>query len=106
MKPKASTKRLLGHDTARPGFNLTTILIRGNGFILGLLLIHNKSLVLILIFEQIYVHIMRWNMTMISVGEQAPLFTMTNQDGNPVSLNNYTGKFVLMWWYPKADTPG
>ena len=43
---------------------------------------------------------------MIAVGEQAPLFTMTNQDGNPVSLNNYTGKFVLMWWYPKADTPG
>jgi len=49
---------------------------------------------------------MRWNMTMIAVGEQAPLFTMTNQDGNPVSLKDYTGKFVLMWWYPKADTPG
>ena len=43
---------------------------------------------------------------MIAVGEQAPLFTMTNQDGNPVSLKDYTGKFVLMWWYPKADTPG
>ena len=43
---------------------------------------------------------------MIAVGEQAPLFTMTNQEGNPVSLKDYTGKFVLMWWYPKADTPG
>ena len=43
---------------------------------------------------------------MIAVGEQAPLFTMTNQDGNPVSLKDYTGKFLLMWWYPKADTPG
>ena len=45
-------------------------------------------------------------MTMIAVGEQAPLFTMTNQDGKTVSLNDYSGKFILMWWYPKADTPG
>ena len=45
-------------------------------------------------------------MTMIAVGEQAPSFTMVNQDGVNVSLKDYAGKFVLMWWYPKADTPG
>ena len=45
-------------------------------------------------------------MTMIAVGEQAPTFVMTNQDGKEVSLKDFTGKFVLMWWYPKADTPG
>ena len=43
---------------------------------------------------------------MIAVGEQAPSFTMVNQDGETVSLKDYAGKFVLMWWYPKADTPG
>ena len=45
-------------------------------------------------------------MTMIAVGEQAPSFTMVNQDSETVSLKDYAGKFVLMWWYPKADTPG
>ena len=45
-------------------------------------------------------------MTMIAVGEQAPSFTMVNQDGETVSLEDYAGKFILMWWYPKADTPG
>ena len=45
-------------------------------------------------------------MTMIAVGEKAPLFTMINQDNEPVSLKDYDGKFILMWWYPKADTPG
>ena len=43
---------------------------------------------------------------MIAGGEQAPTFVMTNQDGKEVSLKDFTGKFVLMWWYPKADTPG
>ena len=43
---------------------------------------------------------------MIAVGEEAPSFTMVNQDGETVSLKDYAGKFVLMWWYPKADTPG
>ena len=45
-------------------------------------------------------------MTMIAVGEQAPSFRMVNQDGETISLKDYAGKFVLMWWYPKADTPG
>ncbi len=45
-------------------------------------------------------------MSMIATGEAAPAFTMTNQDGQAVSLSDFAGRYVLMWWYPKADTPG
>ena len=43
---------------------------------------------------------------MIAVGNQAPDFSFTNQDGTTVSLDDFSGKYVLLWWYPKADTPG
>tara|TARA_A100001037_G_C14605157_1_gene394786 strand:+ start:141 stop:272 length:132 start_codon:yes stop_codon:yes gene_type:complete len=43
---------------------------------------------------------------MIDIGQTAPDFTMTNQDGELVSLSDHSGKYVLLWWYPKADTPG
>ena len=43
---------------------------------------------------------------MITVGNQAPDFSFTNQDGTTVSLDDFSGKYVLLWWYPKADTPG
>ena len=43
---------------------------------------------------------------MINVGDQAPAFSVPNQDGRNVSLSDYTGQYVLIWWYPKADTPG
>ena len=39
-------------------------------------------------------------------GSQAPAFTLSNHDGNSVSLDDFTGRYVLLWWYPKADTPG
>ena len=43
---------------------------------------------------------------MIAVGEKAPSFSFTNQDGDSVELSDFSNKFVLMWWYPRADTPG
>jgi len=43
---------------------------------------------------------------MITTGEQAPAFSFTNQDGASVTLDDFSGKYVLLWWYPKADTPG
>ena len=43
---------------------------------------------------------------MIATGEQAPKFSFTNQDSANVALDDFSGKYVLMWWYPKADTPG
>jgi len=45
-------------------------------------------------------------MTMVNVGDQAPAFNIPNQDGGDVSLADHSGKYVLIWWYPKADTPG
>ena len=43
---------------------------------------------------------------MVNVGDQAPAFSIPNQDGSDVSLADQSGKYVLIWWYPKADTPG
>ena len=45
-------------------------------------------------------------MALIAVGQQAPAFELTSQDGKRVTLDDYAGKYVLLWWYPKADTPG
>ena len=43
---------------------------------------------------------------MLSVGDTAPRFTLLDQDGNTVSLTDFLGKKVLVWFYPKASTPG
>lgn len=43
---------------------------------------------------------------MLSEGTTAPLFTVVNQDGDPTALEDYRGSWLLLWWYPKADTPG
>ena len=43
---------------------------------------------------------------MLNVGDNAPSFTLKDQDGNDVSLSDFTGQKVLVWFYPKASTPG
>jgi len=43
---------------------------------------------------------------MIEPGQTAPSFTLPDQDGTPVSLADYAGKTVVLYFYPKADTPG
>ena len=40
------------------------------------------------------------------VGDEAPDFTLPDQHGNPVSLSGLRGKAVVLYFYPKADTPG
>jgi peroxiredoxin Q/BCP len=40
------------------------------------------------------------------VGDVAPDFTLPDQHGNPVSLSSLRGKTVVLYFYPKADTPG
>ncbi len=40
------------------------------------------------------------------VGEVAPTFTLPSQDGAPVSLAQYRGKWVVLYFYPKDMTPG
>jgi peroxiredoxin Q/BCP len=42
----------------------------------------------------------------LNEGELAPDFELPDQDGNPVLLSSLTGKTVVVYFYPKADTPG
>ncbi len=43
---------------------------------------------------------------MIDPGTPAPDFELANQDGQPVKLSDYRRKTVVLYFYPKADTPG
>jgi thioredoxin-dependent peroxiredoxin len=43
---------------------------------------------------------------MIEPGTSAPDFTLPDQDGNDVSLSDLRGQTVVLYFYPKADTPG
>ena len=43
---------------------------------------------------------------MLREGSPAPDFTLPDEDGRPVSLTDFRGRWVLLWWYPKAATPG
>ncbi|AFD05671.1 thioredoxin-dependent thiol peroxidase [Solitalea canadensis] len=42
----------------------------------------------------------------LSINDKAPEFSGVDQNGNPVSLANYKGKKVVLYFYPKDDTPG
>lgn len=42
----------------------------------------------------------------LKVGDQAPSFTSPDQNGNPVKLEDYKGKRVVVYFYPKDNTPG
>lgn len=43
---------------------------------------------------------------MIGPGAHAPAFELPDQDGEPVSLTALRGRTVVLYFYPKADTPG
>ena len=45
-------------------------------------------------------------MAKLDQGAQAPTFTLPDQDGNPVSLDDFKGSRVLVYFYPADDTPG
>lgn len=45
-------------------------------------------------------------MSLIQPGSAAPPFSLANQAGERVALADFAGKYVLLWWYPRADTPG
>lgn len=42
----------------------------------------------------------------LAAGDQAPSFTLPDQDGEPVSLQDFAGAPVVVYFYPKDDTPG
>lgn len=43
---------------------------------------------------------------MLQAGEKAPLFTLNDKDGQPVSLSDFQGRKVALYFYPKDNTPG
>ena len=43
---------------------------------------------------------------MLEIGMKAPEFTLPDKDGNSVSLSDYLGKKVVLYFYPKDNTPG
>ena len=43
---------------------------------------------------------------MLEIGTKAPDFTLPDQDGNPVSLSDFRGKTVVLYFYPRDNTPG
>ena len=45
-------------------------------------------------------------MTTVKVGDLAPGFTTLDDSGRRVSLSDFQGKWVVLYFYPKADTPG
>jgi peroxiredoxin Q/BCP len=43
---------------------------------------------------------------MLNIGDTAPPFSLKDQHGNDVSLSDFLGQKVVIWFYPKASTPG
>ncbi|MBQ2990256.1 MAG: peroxiredoxin [Clostridia bacterium] len=43
---------------------------------------------------------------MLEIGSKAPDFTLSGKDGNAVSLSDFAGKKVVLYFYPKDNTPG
>jgi peroxiredoxin Q/BCP len=45
-------------------------------------------------------------MALLAVGDRAPAFRAKDQNGEPVSLSDFAGRRVVLYFYPKDDTPG
>ena len=43
---------------------------------------------------------------MLNVGDRAPDFTLLSQSGDNLSLKDFKGKILVLYFFPKADTPG
>jgi len=43
---------------------------------------------------------------MLEVGDKAPDFSLPSYAGSPVSLKEFEGKTLVLYFFPKADTPG
>ena len=45
-------------------------------------------------------------MTIIKAGEKAPEFNATDEAGNPITISQFKGRKLILFFYPKDDTPG
>tara|TARA_B100000949_G_C13945978_1_gene310830 strand:+ start:50 stop:193 length:144 start_codon:yes stop_codon:yes gene_type:complete len=46
------------------------------------------------------------NFELLNVGEKAPDFTLPNYNGEDISLSDFKGENIILWFFPKANTPG
>jgi thioredoxin-dependent peroxiredoxin len=53
----------------------------------------------------LYNHV-REGVTLMEVNDKAPEFTLPDQNGENISLKDLRGKYVVLYFYPRADTPG
>lgn len=53
-----------------------------------------------------YLDVKGREMARLEEGQQAPAFTLLDQEGNKVALKDFAGKNVIVYFYPKDDTPG
>ena len=49
---------------------------------------------------------LRYKYCVMETNKKAPAFTLNDENGNPVSLEQFRGKHVVLFFYPKANTPG
>jgi peroxiredoxin Q/BCP len=42
----------------------------------------------------------------VNINDKAPEFTLPDQNGKEISLKDFRGKYVVLYFYPRADTPG
>jgi peroxiredoxin Q/BCP len=75
--------------------------VTGGGFMLRIIL-----LVLVLVAAVLLVPRVLSRSAQPSEGSMAPEFTLPSQDGSRVSLNDYRGKWVVLYFYLKDQTPG
>lgn len=53
-----------------------------------------------------FVWTFRKSFIMLKIGDRAPEFTGTDQDGNVISLSDFAGRKLVLYFYPKDNTPG
>jgi len=48
----------------------------------------------------------QYNMTLLKKGDKAPAFRGITQEGKPLSLEDFAGRKLILYFYPKDNTPG
>jgi peroxiredoxin Q/BCP len=63
-------------------------------------------LIALVVVSVAFVSVHASEQAMPTVGQIAPTFTLTSQDGSEISLDSFRGKWVVLYFYPKDMTPG